>query len=79
MTSVDLSFTLISAGMYVIGPILLAVGIACFLILGRYENKFENPVLPMKILRNPVAEYAIVYILLYYISSGVGYLVPQNF
>lgn len=79
VTGVNLSFTLISASMYIVGPVLLVVGILCLLILAWHENRFANPVLPMKILKNPVVEYAIIYILIYYISSGVNYLIPQNF
>lgn len=79
VTGVNLSFTLISAKMYIVGPVLLVVGILCLVLLAVHENKFANPVLPMKILKNPVLEYAIIYILIYYVSSGINYLIPQNF
>lgn len=79
VTGVNLSFTLISAKMYIVGPVMLVIGILCLFLLAMHENKFANPVLPMKILKNPVMEYAIIYILVYYVSSGINYLVPQNF
>lgn len=56
--------------------ILIVVGIAILVIFCYVENKIKNPILPLKLMRQPVLEMVISNIFMYMLSSSLSYFMP---
>lgn len=75
----DLSFTVISYRKYIVGSVMIVVGLGILVGLIFYEKRIEDPVLPLNLLHNPVLEYVIINIMSNYITGALSYLLPQIF
>lgn len=75
----DLSFTVISYKKYVVGSVMIVVGLGILVGLIFYEKRVKDPVIPLNLLHNPVLEYVIINIMSNYISGALSYLLPQIF
>lgn len=75
----DLSFTVISYQKYVVGSVMIVVGLGILVGMIFYEKRVDDPVLPLNLLHNPVLEYVIINVMSNYISGALSYLLPQIF
>ena len=75
----DLSFTVISYKKYVVGSVMIVVGLGILVGLVFYEKRVKDPVIPLNLLHNPVLEYVIINVMSNYISGALSYLLPQIF
>ncbi|CAL5987105.1 Major_facilitator superfamily protein [Hexamita inflata] len=75
--ALDLSFTYVSVPIYWLAGTLFAVAIISFILFYVVELKVKDPILPLTIMKNPIAAYSVLSTIGAFISSGMSYILPQ--
>ncbi|CAL5987155.1 Major_facilitator superfamily protein [Hexamita inflata] len=75
--SLDLSFTFLSAPIYWLAGTLFGISIIAFVSFYFIEMKVSDPILPLKIMKTPVTEYAILTLISSLISTGISFILAQ--
>ena len=75
----DISFTILSKAMYIVFAIMFVTSIIILFVFYKVECKHKDPILPIKILKNPILEYSIGNMLFMFAIKGSEYIYPQIF
>ena len=71
VSSLDVSFTVLTYKQWILSGVLFVVSVLiliCFFII---ERKAEDPVLPLYLLKNPVSDYVVVSVLIFFSTMGL--------
>ena len=72
--ALDISFTMLAQTQFIAFGCLFLVALAVILWFFYVESRHPDPVLPIKVLKTPVVEYIIGYLLILYVSKASEYL-----
>lgn len=78
--ALQLALTFASFLDYVVAPILLVAAAGLGVVLLYWEKcKAKDPILPLKLLKNPVLSYVVANTLQFVCQAGMGYMFPYFF